>query len=147
MADRLVTPQKQTITHHYPKRGQYADCLRACVASLLDRPIEEVPNFAEGVVAGDAQRYLSAIREWLAPERILWVTLAAGDLEQVLDGMEMLNSGQRWILLAGAKQGINHAVCCKGGVIEHDPSTRDAITGPMWPARQVFGVLTIGERL
>jgi len=39
-----VKPVKQTIIHN-PDNGMYGDCFRACVASLLEKPIEKVPHF------------------------------------------------------------------------------------------------------
>ena len=48
-----MTPQKLTISS--PENG---DCLRACVASLLDLPIEQVPNFMDNG-KGDDGRWFS----------------------------------------------------------------------------------------
>ena len=46
--DGTMTPQKLTISS--PDNG---DCLRACIASLLDLPIEQVPNFMDNGKGND----------------------------------------------------------------------------------------------
>jgi len=47
-----MIPIDQTILHD-PDNGQYGDCQRACVASLLEIPIEEVPHFLETGIDAD----------------------------------------------------------------------------------------------
>lgn len=42
-----MKPVEQTITKHDPENGQYGDCFRACIASVLHLNIEEVPHFAD----------------------------------------------------------------------------------------------------
>lgn len=46
-----MTPVDQTILHD-PDAGLYGDCQRAVIASLLDLPIDSVPNFSAGGRAG-----------------------------------------------------------------------------------------------
>lgn len=41
----MMTPQKQTIFSH-EKKGTVGNCLSACVASLLDMQIEDLPHFS-----------------------------------------------------------------------------------------------------
>ncbi len=56
-----MTPVDQTIVDD--KRG---DCLRACVCSLLDLPIEAVPNFAE-------IDFFTGLDTWLAERRLRFI--------------------------------------------------------------------------
>jgi len=46
-----MTPADQEFTHQ-PESGQYGDCQRAVIASLLDLPREEVPHFYRDEVEG-----------------------------------------------------------------------------------------------
>lgn len=41
-----MTPVDQEFMHD-PERGQHGDCMRACLASILDLPREQVPHFAQ----------------------------------------------------------------------------------------------------
>ena len=56
-----MTPVDQRVLDHDPARGRFGDCLRACVASVLELPYEAVPQFA---VADD---WVERLQEWLAP--------------------------------------------------------------------------------
>ncbi len=64
-----MTPQHQEIVGQ-PGRG---DCVRACVATLLNLPIASVPNFIEGRGAHQWYRYLV---EWLKERGIAPVVVS-----------------------------------------------------------------------
>lgn len=54
-----MTPQNQEFLHN-PEAGINGDCFRACIASLLDLPIAEVPHFCNSETwFTDTQRFLS----------------------------------------------------------------------------------------
>ena len=50
-----------------PANGSYGDCVRACVASVLEMESDEVPHFYHD---GDGEAGFERMRFWLAPERI-----------------------------------------------------------------------------
>ena len=49
-----MTPADQEFTHD-PANGQHGDCMRACIASLLDLPIAAVPHFAQLAAEGKGE--------------------------------------------------------------------------------------------
>lgn len=55
-----MKPVDQTVLSK-PDENVWGNCLEACVASLLEIPIEDVPNF--GIDSGWFGRYLAFIRE------------------------------------------------------------------------------------
>ena len=58
-----MQPIKQTILHD-PDNGQYGNCFQACIASLLEMPITQVPHFYEHGENGSEA--LSKLNTWLA---------------------------------------------------------------------------------
>ena len=143
-----MTPQLQTVNWHRPARGEYGDCFRACLASIMDLPIAVVPHFAQGMTgcgAGRAEEMLARVREWLGPAQPFWFfTLAAETPEKARRVFSRFNPGYRYILIGGTRfKGVNHAVCCLGDSEEWNPSKTAQLVHPMWPDRRAFaaGVL------
>lgn len=66
-----MTPVHQEILCN--RRG---DCLRACIASILDRPLDHVPNFSEPArsqldpiwMRGNGMAQVEAMYHWLRPQ-------------------------------------------------------------------------------
>jgi hypothetical protein len=114
--------------------GPGGDCYAACVASLLEVGLTEVPDLA---AAGD--RWASALRRWLAA-RGLCVAFRPGDGRPLADQPDPSPGyaivGQR------VPDGSVHAVVCRDGRIVHDPASRP-IGHPRWP---VILWTTIGVR-
>ena len=149
-----MTPVKQQHAAHRPQKGDIGDCLEACLASQLDLPVSSVPKLAEGLdyyTEANIGEFLKRARAWLATMGIsLWGQwLRADSLEQALEIQGRINPGLRYILCGASRtEGVNHAVCARGGEIEHDPHPRPEITGirgPLWPHRKVFGILVVRE--
>jgi hypothetical protein len=94
--------------------GPAGDCYAACVASLLEIELVEVPD-----LTGD--RWASVLRRWLAA-RGLRVDFRPGDGRPLGDQADP----PRGYAIAGQRvlDGSVHAVVCKGGAIVHDPSPR-----------------------
>jgi hypothetical protein len=96
--------------------GPDGDCFAACVASLLEIELAEVPDLA---AAGD--RWASVLRRWLAA-RGLRVDFRLGDRRPLGDQADPppgpVIAGQRVL------DGSVHAVVCRDGRIVHDPSPR-----------------------
>ncbi len=58
-----MTPQNQEFTRK-PEIGQYGDCQRAVIASLLDLPISSVPHFLQEA-KGDPAMYWDSMQAFL----------------------------------------------------------------------------------
>lgn len=131
------------ISNHAPERGEYGDCLRTCIASLLDyQRLLDVPHFAEG----DPEPYVmwQGVRNWLMDEHnaSLWFTpYAANDPAEVMEAVASLNPGMFYMLQGAAPAG-DHIVICKGDQLWHDPSRMGGgLVGP--GSNGVFMVVTI----
>ena len=83
------------------------DCFRACVASLLDLPLEDVPHFATFGVEGG---WLLECRRWLK-ERGLTIIFTD---EPPPAGCLAIASGP-------TPRGAEHAVVVRGQELVHDP--------------------------
>lgn len=101
------------IPHNPPH--SYGDCIRACVASLVDR--DDVPHTYLGHGAeqawSDLRSYLKKLGKYLA------LFVVEGD---VFEFMEINNPSIPYILLCRTEN-ADHAVICKNGEIIHDPNT------------------------
>lgn len=107
--------------------NSYGDCIRACVASLLSLPTEEVPHFVRDNASGTVM--LQRMRDYLKPLDLVPMingfpaTLSADD---VLQFMGEHNPGVAFILLSA-----DHAVVCMDGAIAHNPAwVRSALVTP-----------------
>lgn len=71
-----MTPVPQSILHD-PANGKTGDCFRACIASLLDFPIEEVPHVCDGKPEDDRTWY-TEFTDWLAPLGLIYLEFGVG---------------------------------------------------------------------
>ena len=115
-----MTPDICLVKHDPP--SSYGDCVRACVASMLDKRTADVPHFAHDGPDGDTLR--KRLSDWLdaAP---CWIGLP-GSLDEVQEFMRVVNPGV-WYMLISA----DHAVICRNGTVQHDPAwVRVALVPP-----------------
>lgn len=96
----------------------HGDCLRACVASLLDLPALQVPHFVRD--GCEPEVTYQRVREWLADRGLVpmfsgYETSEAPD--EVLQFMASTNPGVYYILFSA-----DHAVVCLNDEIIHDPA-------------------------
>lgn len=113
-------------------REEQGDCWRACIASILDLPAREVPNFAH--LHAKWEDMVAAARQWLAPRglAIFETYCSAGwETEKLLHWFSAGNPGAPFILCGQSARdpNENHAVVALGGAIVHDPSG-SGIAGP-----------------
>jgi hypothetical protein len=115
--------------------GEFGDCWRACIASILDLTADDVPNFFHIADrrAGDGPECnklaYDLAREWLAERGLgifrVWVT-GEWSLEKVLDQYGTFSPEVPFIVHgtpAGVAQGEEaHAVLALGRKLLHDPS-------------------------
>jgi len=107
---------------HDPEAGTYGDCVRACIASILELNSEDVPHFYEDNCSGETGH--ARIREWLAERKFVpfYVYFNGADpLETVLDHMAVANP-ETFYMLFGCSGLGDHVVVCQGGKIVHDPA-------------------------
>lgn len=110
----------QTIFVGDPRRP--GNCVAACVATLLDLPLDRVPHFIEfGIAYGDSQEVesVSAGNNWWAmmlgflAGHGLWVV----ELDKVTDA-----EVDEPVLVAGmSPRGVVHQVIYRSGRLWHDP--------------------------
>ena len=108
--------------------GPRGDCFLACLASILELPLGELPDFqallpgfSEGPQAWGA-RFLSGVNGWLATFGLAYFELntAPDSLpDPVLDSLVL--SGVFWIGLLEADTGPWHAVVMRGRLVAHGP--------------------------
>ncbi len=92
---------------------KYGDCMRACVASILEVPIESIPNFMED----GPDRFEKAIRDWTKEQDFLLVdTICEKAVESVFPDCYMIAMGK------SPNIDGNHAVVYYNGKMVHDPS-------------------------
>lgn len=117
-----MTPVDQTLIHDYK-----GDCFRACMASVLDLKIEDVPNFASGTTSTDD--FWIEVRAWLDKMNLTMIAITIEKAE-TLDRMYF--EYNHYVILTGVSPRLRpdgspkyHAVVgrTKGYGIEivHDP--------------------------
>lgn len=99
------------------QRGEFGNCLTACVASVLELPIHEVPNFIE-YEQGNGE-YLTVFNEFLARYgyQALTIYLSALDKTWIPAGYHLI--------YGYSQAGVKHAVVGYRGVVVHDPADDD----------------------
>lgn len=107
------------------------DCIRACVASLLELPLESVPNFMDKGPEG----YWGAIQEWLYPQGLYLLQIE-------------LNEHTRWnavqhpalcVIFGELESGTSHAVVGKFEVGEFIP-----LWDPLPESNGLINVTSVG---
>lgn len=116
-----MTPVHCTVKHE-PENGTYGDCVRACVASVLNMDSTDVPHFFEDNCSGEAG--MDRIRKFLALMKLA-PFFASFDgsygLSDILEVQRMQNPGVHYILF-GATDGGDHVVVCHNGRVVHNPA-------------------------
>jgi hypothetical protein len=108
-----MTPTDQEFMH-LPEQGQQGDCMRACLASVLDLPIAEVPHFAQLDAEGNGNFWLM-VAEFCRARGYAFVMMR-GRIVWAEDAIHHIISGPSPRDPAG-----HHAVVGRNGQILHDP--------------------------
>jgi hypothetical protein len=107
------------LIEHDPENHQYGDCLRVCLASLLDLPPLEVPHFFHDGCDG-ATGWERANR-FLAPLGLRMINIAfSEDPGAVLRSMGAVNRDAVYLMGVGSPR-ANHTIIARGGAVIHDP--------------------------
>lgn len=102
---------------HSEEAGTYGDCVRACVASLLDMEADAVPHFFHDNCDGYSGH--ARIKEFLATLGYAPFWANAGDDPRPM--MDAQNAETHYMLFGSTAYG-EHVVICRGGVVAHDPA-------------------------
>lgn len=108
-------------TKHDPPHS-YGDCVRACIASMLDMKPEDVPHFWDNdATTVDA---MEAMRQWLAPLGLApyIVSYPPVPVRELLAAVGSDNPTSRYLLFGTTGDGGGHCVVARGGEIEWNPA-------------------------
>jgi hypothetical protein len=108
-----MKPVKQT------KFGKSGNCLWACVASLLEIDISDLPD-TKYLDCDDEESWFASfykLQDWLiANHRIFILSIAPSEyINRFLKDTYIMGMG------ISKSSGCNHSVILKNGIIEHDP--------------------------
>lgn len=108
----------------------YGDCVRACVASVLELEAREVPHFYE---TGDGELAFELMREFLREHGLIpayFPVSGEASLQDVLEFMNDHYANVDYLMFCETNAG-NHCVVGHNDVIIHDPAwVRSQIIGP-----------------
>ena len=107
-----------------PENGSYGDCVRACLASMLELESSEVPHFFADYSEEDVQRQNREMQEWFAERGLTLAFLGLpGGWSQTrfFEYMRKHYKDREYMLWADFGSG-DHAVVCQGGEIVHNPA-------------------------
>lgn len=107
-----MTPVHQTVFGDGSDGSEPGNCMSACLASVLDLPISEVPNFA----AMGQNGYFDGIRNWLLA-RDLYIFETDEDPSHNPGAPDYMN----YIACGKSSRGLHHSVVMSEGVVVHDP--------------------------
>lgn len=115
-----MTPTLSLVKHDPP--NSYGDCVRACVASILNMPAELVPHFyhdgCDGVEGTRRMRaYLATLGYGLNGVQYSGEALVTEVLEIMRE-----NATDIYYILIAANASGDHAIVCKNDQIEFDPA-------------------------
>jgi hypothetical protein len=106
---------------HDPEAGTYGDCLRACVASILEIDAETVPHFFEDDC--DGATGMDRLRKWLGTQGLAPFAAsfdASASLDEILGFQADQNPGVHYLLF-GRTEGGDHVVVAQGDKVVHNP--------------------------
>lgn len=112
--------------------GETGDCFAACVASVMELPLTDVPHFYRGMKPGAEvpQSVIDAMADWFTTHDACYVEFGLkGDLTEVTSYMEKTVSNRiHYLLIGNSGRGTLHCVVAKGGKIVHDPISNNPQT-------------------
>lgn len=117
-------------------RAPGGNCFQACVASIMDLHLDEVPHFLKDSDGGNwRQERWEAVREFAREHNLAACWLSPGEEEDSKYIPDLFRSGLYYIAtgpIAGSQYG--HCVVGLGGKFVHDPSTSDGciFSGEPW---------------
>lgn len=124
------------MTRVYQTRiGREGDCLRACVASFFELPLEEVPDvgyLTQARQSGGHPPWFLDLKHWLRGRGLVPVYIP------VLSGASPVPLSEAWappdvyvIGVLAVEGGGAHAAVCRDGRIVHDPYPFEEVRSPI----------------
>ena len=110
-----MKPVDQQVLHD-PDNGKYGDCMRACIASLLELPAEEVPHFFKTGNDNDFDDKLDQYLRWQGYS-LLDITYFEFGRYQGIRGETDIHH----IISGYTERGTYHATVGHRGKVVHDP--------------------------
>lgn len=115
-----MKPVNCIVPHNPP--FSHGDCLRACVASLLEQEPDQVPHFAKN---GDGDEQHALLIDYLAKRQMVASVIPFGGemtLGEVCRKVVDAYGSLKFILMCSTIRDVNHAVICSNGRVLHDPA-------------------------
>lgn len=114
-----------------PSRMEFGDCLRACVASVLELPLDDVPHVRWAASEGNADSARSMwgqLKMWLRARNIglLTIDIPCATLPEALAWFNRRNPDSFAILGGVTPAGRPHVCVIYRGAVVHEPTPRDA---------------------
>jgi len=124
--------QKQKFLHD-PENGVYGDCHRACYASILGVPLDEIPHFFDKDRSWDeAQPLFKEVHKKFNVMPMRFVFDGDAPMGDILETAHYQNPGVPFIFGGISRSEVGHSVIGCGMRIVWDPSRNDVgIKGPM----------------
>lgn len=127
---------------HDPENGKYGDCVRACIASILELDAEKVPHFYDAGRTGEEA--IPLIRDWLATmDLAAFFSSYPGEipLDDLLAFQEAQNPQCIYMLFGSTVSG-DHVAIYEGGKFIHDAAWyRLPLIGP--PSNGMWSIMVI----
>ena len=124
-----MIPVQQTIFGRGPDFGEsVGNCFAACIASILEIPLDDVPNFC------NSQEWVADLRAWLRPWGLYYLDVRIPKKDaDLLDGYHVISGT--------SPRGCQHSVVGYHGKMVHDPHpSGDGVSGEL-----LFGLLVLSR--
>ena len=91
------------------------NCFQACIASILELTLEEVPDFVNKY-----DSFIVKTGEWLGERgyMLYYITLATSN------NPIHMSDGSQYYIQGGTYKGIGHCIVASGNDFAHDPRTK-----------------------
>lgn len=112
-----MIPVNQLVLAVHPTLPPYGDCMRACIASLLDLPAAAVPHCYD-YAGDDGNVGIDLLNSWLKPRGLAYIEVFVPVDEHYRETTKRLG----YHVIVGQCNGLsNHAVVGFQGDVIHDP--------------------------
>ena len=132
-----MIPVDSQFKEHDPDNAEIGDCLRACIASLLELSIDDVPHFARDSYP-DWEKTNKQLNKWLAERELVMIDLPIRwpddhSIESMLSWVASCNPDVYYKLSGKSQRGFSHCVICYNDEVVHDPTygSPHGIVGPV----------------
>ena len=116
-------------TPHIPSLGLYGNCYSACLASILELELDEVPFFMHPDIP--MEKVIENKNKWFMENGLRSVEMPF--LDNPLHLMGMVNPGIYYIFSGNSEDDVGHSVVCIDDEIVHDPAGNIGIHKPFPP--------------